>query len=206
MKLFRSGMNLGLAILTICLLLPGIAGADSNVALGKAVTLNGTFFTGGWGGGLTVGKETVVDGVFFPRATRWDQGAVWWDENYGKATIEIDLGGLYNINSLIVQADDNDTYRVSYWAFGSWQTAWDVPYAFDYGMQTRPNPNDDTQKYLLPGVITTNKLQFEATGGDVLYSVSEIQAYGSAAPLPNTLLLLASGLVGLRAWRRKFLP
>jgi hypothetical protein len=204
MKKNRSCVNLSLALFAICLLLPGIAGADSNVTLGKTVTLDGTFFTGGWGSSTTAAPETLVDGIFFPRSMQWDLGPVWWDETYGKATIEIDLGGLYSINSMIIQADDNDGYRVSYWDSG-WQTVWEIPALGGWGMQTRPNAFDDTEKYLLPATITTNLLKFEGIGGDGLYSVSEIQAYGSPAPLPNTLLLLASGLVGLGALRRKFL-
>lgn len=55
-----------------------------NVALNGTVSLNGaSFFTGGWGGGLTVSADTTVDGVFLLRGTQWDQGAVWWDSNDG---------------------------------------------------------------------------------------------------------------------------
>jgi len=42
------------------------------VALYKSVTLNWTLFVGGWGGGPVV-QDTVVDGIFLPRGTQWDQ-------------------------------------------------------------------------------------------------------------------------------------
>jgi hypothetical protein len=51
-----------------------VAGPTTNVALNANVTLNGgSFFTGGWGG-LVVNPNTIVDGVFVPRGTQWDQG------------------------------------------------------------------------------------------------------------------------------------
>ena len=164
--------------------------APTNVALGKPVTLNGaSFFTGGWGG-LIVSADTIVDGTFFARNHQWDQGPVWWDSNDDEDRwIEIDLQGTYVIESLIVQADDNDAYKLYYWDIGSssWQLLWDVP-NYDVvpdpdnlGMQTRPNPDDDTVRYTLASHIVTNALKFEgdlADTGDKLFSVSEIQAYG----------------------------
>ncbi|MFC1794635.1 hypothetical protein ACFL3Q_13725, partial [Planctomycetota bacterium] len=45
-----------------------VAGPITNVALNANVTLNGgSFFTGGFGAGLVVNPNTVVDGVFLPR-------------------------------------------------------------------------------------------------------------------------------------------
>ena len=181
--------------------------AQTNVALGKPVTLNGApFFTDGWGGGLLTSADTVVDGIFFPRATQWDQGPVWWDSHDGEARwIEIDLGMVYVIESLVVQSDDNDGYTLYYWDIGSssWQVAWDVPTAPDYGMQTRPNPLDDTERYDLPAPIITNALKYEgASPSDMHYSVSEIQAFGTAVDVdikptscPNPLNVKSKGVL-----------
>lgn len=163
----------------------------TNVALNKTVTLNGVFFTDGWGSGLTVPAGTVVDGTFFARQHQWDQGPVWWDSsdaNTGQSII-IDLEGTYLITSLIVQADDNDAYKVYYWDFESmdWVLAWDVPNydevpdASTWGMQTRPNQFDDTEPYVLPSPIVTNALKIEGNmsdTGDYLFSISEVQAFG----------------------------
>jgi len=77
------------------------------------------------------------------------------------------------------------------------------------GLQTRPNPSDDTEKYTLPSPITTNALKIEGNDSysDLYYSVSEIQVFGSASfPEPVTMLLLSSGLIGLAGYgRRRFL-
>lgn len=173
----------------------------TNIALNADVTLHGDFFTGGWGGTTVVGAETITDGVFLPENTQWDIGTVWWDE-HGLAQgeepyITLDLGGLYNIDSFIVQADNNDTYQLEYLDNGSLEWV-DVVSLSGWGMMTRP-------EIFLPDTITTSALRFFATGGDDYYSVSEIQAFGSTAtvvPEPSSMILFGAGLIAAMARRR----
>ena len=108
-------------------------------------------------------------------------------------------------DEFIVQADDNDAYVLSYWDLASsdWIVAWDVP-NYDvnpdpdnWGMQTRPNPDDNTDLHVLASIITTNALKFEGNmdDSDGLFAVSEIQAFGT--PVPNGVSLFSSALLML---------
>lgn len=183
-----------IVLATFCLPTMGIS-SEINVALGKTVTLNGTVYG--------AGGSTLTDGTFLPRSTQWQTGTVWW--NGTAAYAEIDLGDAYVINSMIAQADDNDAYLITYHDVltDSWKTAWDVPATGGWGMQTRPNPGDDSERYVLSSSITADILRFYAVSGDNSYSVSEIQAYGSAVPLPGALWLFALGLAALAGFRKK---
>lgn len=194
--------------LTTCFLMFGMTvavnAAPYNLLQGKPVSLTGTFFTGGWGSSYVVPGSTVVDGKFLPRSNQWDQGAVWWDDRLSPNNyINIDLGSTYIISSFIVQADDNDSYNLEYWnqLTNSWVLAWDIPETGGWGLQTRPDVNNNTVQYTLPVSISTDALRLfgEPNQGDRLFAVSEIQAFGVGAPLPGFagLLLFASGFVGV---------
>jgi len=177
----------------------GTAHALSNVALGADVTLDGTFFTDGWGSGSPASQaliDSIVDGVFLPDNTQWDQGTLWWDEhNRPQATVYIDLGHTASISSFIVQADNNDAYEISY--YNQAVLEWIVVGTYGpWGMWTRP-------EIFLPDTIITSQLAIRADSGDGYYSLSEIQAFGEVVPEPSTMLLLGSGLLGLFALKRK---
>ena len=103
---------------------------------------------------MIVSAATIVDGVFLSRGTQWNQGPVWWDSHNGRERyITIDLSGVFQIESFVVQADGNDVYILYYWDPNdeTWKVAWNVPNYDEYGwgIQTRPNPSDNTERYYL---------------------------------------------------------
>ena len=176
------------------------ARAEDNIALGKSVTLYGTFGTdpGPWTSESPVPAASLTDGVFLNETHQWDLDSVWWNGSaHPEDYAQIDLGGAYTISGFTVQADDNDTYRIQYRVGdGDWQTAWEVPAIASWGLVTRTTT--------LSEPIVADALRFTATSGDSYYSVSEIQAIGVAVPEPGMsgLLAAALGVLGF-AVRRK---
>jgi hypothetical protein len=190
-------MRTGLTILILIGLLAAATGAQAisnNVALGKTVMPFGSF-----GVPWSV-IQTVTDGAWLPDGSNW-QSAAWWNGTASYMTIN--LGGQFTITGFSVQADNNDTYRISYLnEAGGGTSAWEVPTRYNYGgMSTRPNPGEIWS--ITP--ITTTALRFQATGGDNMYSVSELQAYGSASqvPEPAAIVLAITGLGTLLSVRRR---
>jgi hypothetical protein len=179
------------------LLFSGVnAGATtSNVLLGKNVALVGEFSSS------PDLATSLTDGVFLPKNNEWTTGTVWWDGNVNPDNLlHISLQGTYQISGLIVQADDNDAYNLYYLPpGGTWTLAYYVPnYDFEpFGMQTRPNPFNDTEQYTLPAPITATAFRINGAlnDGDRLFSVSEIQAYGTLVPEPGSSTLLTCGLI-----------
>jgi PEP-CTERM motif len=140
-----------------------------------------------WPAGALAPLSSIVDGVFLPETSVWQTNTVWWDEqNPGSFDniIEIDLQGNFSINKLILQADNNDSYEISYrdWG-GTWIDFGSFGPIAGFGMMTR-----------VIGDVTLQASAFRinASGGDQLYSVSEFQAI----PEPGVLALLGIGIVG----------
>jgi hypothetical protein len=141
-----------------------------------------------WSSTPPAAPATVADGLFLPECQLWTDGTVWWEETTSdpssRAWIEVDLGGTFVLDAAVVQADVNDSYRLSYRGpeTGEWAPLWDVPFGEAGGMATRPQQGDASVRWLLPRPVVTDALRFEATGGDEQYSVSEIAVFGRPAP------------------------
>ncbi|MBZ0173316.1 MAG: hypothetical protein K8E66_13105, partial [Phycisphaerales bacterium] len=99
--------------------------------------------------------------------------------------------------------DDNDAFRVLYRNMGTgvFETMWDVPNfdAFGLGMQTRPNPNDDSEIFEFASTFTTDTVRIVAVSGDNNYSLSEVQLF--TIPAPASIGLLAGFVLAGRRRR-----
>src|SRR5579883_1461835 len=150
---------------------------QTNVALGKPVTLNGSFtpFVYVCGGGAAEPPASIVtDGVFFPEGTCYQSGIYWTGTTN---TVDIDLQGTFLISAATVQADDNDIYTLQYRdVTGVYHDWWNVPIQGGFGLITRPSVGG---QMTLPAVVATGLRFFAPAGsGDNAYAVSEIQAFG----------------------------
>ena len=91
-----------------------------------------------------------------------------------RSLVEYDLGTPQPLRCVMVQADNNDVYFMAGSLDGQdWRQLWRVGAEPSPGMRVRATKLEATVRYL----------RLSATGGDALYSVSEIAAY-SECPVP----------------------
>lgn len=199
-------MRLGLVCAAVAL---PLAATAANVMLTEVtgVTVNGV--TGvlragsPWAGALApAALSTLHDGSFLATGTVWTNGTVWWDEMAfptapNPVTIEFQLSGLFTLERFVVQGDDNEAYHVDWWDGSDWQSAFTAPAVNTYGMETRDSG--------LLAAITTDRLRLRASGGDLYYAVSEIQAFtaNQNVPEPGSLALAGAALALALARRRR---
>jgi hypothetical protein len=173
----------------------GGATGQTNIALDKLVQLQGSdFFYPP--GGLVVDPQTVVDGIFLPEYSDWNQGPVWWLDwecryNMDTCAVEIDLDGAFLIDGFIFQGDSGTMFLLYRdLTNDTWEVAWEIPAAGGF-VQTRPNPNDRTEPYLLDEPILTDRLRIIRAvgypGSDGWEAVSEVQAFGVPADYPELI-------------------
>ncbi|MBI2277985.1 MAG: PEP-CTERM sorting domain-containing protein [Dechloromonas sp.] len=191
----------------IALAAPAVA-APVNVTQGKTVTATAALgVISAAGLGLGFGDATafppaplasLVDGNYLAEGAYWQSGTVWWDEqSAGSANnvIEIDLGGLFLISFLSIQADNNDAYGIFVRdRFGVWSGLATANPFGDAGMRERSGG--------FPPFEAT-AFRIDATGGDQFYALSEFRAMGEAVPEPGSLLLIGAALAGLACSRRQ---
>ncbi len=195
--------KLGLLVAVMFFLFATSVWASTNVALGAAVTTNGSGFLSGTQTIVCTGTpqapSSVTDGVFHTEQDCWMNGVAWQGLDN---SLDIDLGGTFSISSAIVQADDNDTYELQYRGTdGLYHNWWDVPLDPSWGLVTRPNGDQTTQQPL--PTVTATGLRFFATGGDGDYAVSEIQVFATPTPEPSSIMLLVAGFSGKTLLRRR---
>ena len=115
----------------------------------------------------------LTDGVLSNEGDEWltDLTARF---SSARSSVEYDLGQPRLLRCVMVQADNNDVYFMAGSSDGhEWQQLWRVGAEPSAGMRVRATKLDTTVRYL----------RLSATGGDALYSVSEIAVY-SECPVP----------------------
>lgn len=195
---------------SVVVALAGISSALVNVAGGKPVTLNGTFGElrdgAAWSQTPLADASSIVDGVFLPEQTDWNDGSVWWDNTVQASmfnSIVIDFLGTYHIDYITIQADNNDYYGIEYLAADdSWVTLGAFTNVSGYGLITR-GPIDLAGSGL---DFTGKAIRISTLGNgfdDGYVSISEFQALGeSAVPGPAAAIPAVLGL-GVTALRRR---
>ena len=185
--------------------------AAGNVALGKPVDANPlpfgvpgpTYIGAGWEipAPPIAAFSTLTDGVFLDESHQWNMGTVWWDSSSYAPNLDIDLQADYLISRIVVQADNNDEYLINLSddLVVKPEGAIVIPAVAGWGMMTRD--------IVLPTPVLADRIRFghhPSGAGDDLYSVSEIQAFGTpAVPAPAAIMLLGSGLLTLIGCRHR---
>lgn len=189
------------AVLT-CAAAIGSAHADTNVAQGAAVLLTGSDFgyaAPGWGAGVLASASSVTDGVFLDQGHQWNLGTVFWGAQQAPTdSITIVMSQLATIHSVVIQADNNDDYKIQYHgADHLWHDLATVSPPDSWGM--------DKATFTPGSPVVADGFMITGANGDHLYAVSEFQAIGAPVPEPETYAMLTAGLaaLGLMARRRK---
>lgn len=136
--------------------------------------------------------------------------SVWW---FGlDTTITVDFGGVYLVNDVLVSVDNNDRYSLDYSLDGSSfanlfliRPAFGEVPSFPGGMDTMTT-NSTSPDYVSDidfAPISARYLRFRARGGDGLYALGELEAFGVPVPESSTYGMLgAAALTSLVAYRQ----
>ncbi len=206
---FKHVRSIGAAILAIGAVaaFPGAAAAETNVALGSTVTLDGPDFgnSHGWfdwnhpGPARLAAPSTVVDGSFLQDGARWNVDTVFWGST-GSNSIVVTLPKAAKVDGLVLQADNNDDYGIQYRDLGgTWHDLTVISPARGWGLATASASGFS---------VDASAFSIKAVGGDGLRAVSEFQAFGSpiSAPVPEPatygLMAAGLGLLGVVGTRR----
>ena len=181
------------------------ASADTNVAYLAQVAAYGPGIgdsAGAQYGGGMASPGSVTDGPFTPLGQQWNYGSVYWSGVDSGVTIT--LSHLASVSSLVLEADNNDDYRIEFLDRASvWRN-----------LTTVETDKAEQGQNLYGGLLSTSieARAFRISAyGDNHYSVAEFQAGGNwiadntppqPVPEPTTWLMLGAGLAALGARKK----
>ncbi len=152
----------------------------------------------------------IIDGVIPTEGSSWTGATnVYWN---GTASVfSVDLGKLYKVDDVRVSVDNNDAYTIE-WSKDAiiWNNLFTISIGYGeigWGMDTMSTDNTDGE-YIAAldfSSVQARYLRIFATAGDNMYSVGELQAFGSVStvPVPAAAWLFCSALFGLLRFRKK---
>ncbi|MEL6104587.1 MAG: discoidin domain-containing protein [Planctomycetota bacterium] len=156
------------------------------------------------------------DGFIPAEMTAWNTAPnVWWTGQTGPSGVvfEFDLGAEHVIDDLTISADLNDTYQFDYSLDGvNWTSLVTVDASFGdvpaFGMDTMTSIAGDAEYVAGMDFASVNArfLRGYGVSGDNLFSLGEVQAFGSAVaavPEPSSLAVFGLMSVGLVVRRRR---
>jgi len=175
----------------------------ANVAAGATVTstisAGDLYNSGGWCCGAPAALSTVTNGVKLPVGQQWNIGTVFWSGPYDDPSdaLIITLPQAASVTGVSLEADNNDTYSVSY--LGS-DNAWHSLAALNPDTDSSWGLGDASATF---GAVTATAFEITASG-DGYYAVAEFQANGTpAVPEPTSGLLILAGLGALFSLARR---
>ena len=194
--------RISIALAAVLVAIAPLASA-TNVAAGATVTTSGPGFgnSAGWCCGAPGSLSSVTDGVTLPTGQQWNIGTVFWagDATDTSDTVTITLAHAASVTSLFLQADNNDTYSVSYLGLDS---AWHALADIHPNSDSSWGLGDNTASF---AAVTATAFEIQASG-DGAYSVAEFQATGDALPAvpePGSGLLMLAGVGALASLVRR---
>ncbi len=181
------------------------AASSASTALIDAVSASGSGTYNNSPNPLLINHVIPEEGTWWTSSTN-----VWW--NGTDPVFTIDLGSIYLVEDVVVSVDNNDDYEVEYsldnttWThlFSIDDTYGDIPES-PGGMDTMSTDSSDGEyvSQIDFTQVQARYLRIFSTDGDNMYAVGEVEAYGQPVPIPSTIMLMGTGLLGLVGYNRK---